>query len=125
MTLSGTDESIFVMVFAFLSGFLSMVNLTDFIRGWGTWTGYELFVLPCLRIAAVVLVAVGARRSFRWEGRDAARFAAAAAALTVLLALGSFLLRRSYPLWAGLGTAAAVAAAIVLFAMRFPRALRG
>jgi hypothetical protein len=125
MTISGTDESIFLVVFAFLSGFLSLLNITDFIRGWGTWTGYELFLLPCLRIAAIIMISVIARRSFRWEGRDAARLAAAAAALMALLALGSFLLARSYLLWAGLGTAAALVSAVIIFAMRFPRALRG
>ncbi len=125
MIISGTDESIFLTVFAFLSGFLSVLNLTDFVRAWGTWTGYELFLLPCLRIAAILMIAVIARRSFRWEGRDAARLATAVAVLMALLALGSFLLARSYPLWAGLGTAVALASSIVIFAMRFPRALRG
>ena len=46
---AATDESIFLTVFACVTGFLSMVNIADALRTWGDWNGYVLFVLPGLR----------------------------------------------------------------------------
>lgn len=125
LDINDTDEGVFLTVFSFFCGYLAMVNVTDFIRGWGQWTAYDLFLLPVLRIAGLLLTSVSARRFFRWEGRDAAFFAVVATLLAVLLAIGSWLLRRGLPLLAGLGTAGAALAALVVFAMRFPRAVRG
>ncbi len=125
LVFSGTDEGIFLTVFSFLCGFVAMINLTDLVRAWSVWTGYDLFLLPVLRLAAVLLIALSAPGFFRWEGRDAVLFAAAAAAMTLILALASFLDRRSLPWWAGAAALAALAAGISLFAMRFPRAVRG
>jgi len=120
-----TDEGVFLNVFAFLAGFYTLVNLTDLVRGWGNWTGYELFVLPVLRLAGVLLVSMAARRYFRWQGRDAALFGLVATCLAALLTVASYLLLHGLALWAGLGTAVAAGAAVVAFAMRFPRAVRG
>jgi hypothetical protein len=125
LVINGTDEGTFLAVFSFLCGFLSLVNLTDAVRAWGNWTTADLFVLPCLRIAAVLLVSLVANRFFRWEGRDGALFASAACAVSVVLAAISWLLRLGWPLGASIGTVAAIAAAIILFALRFPRTARG
>jgi hypothetical protein len=125
LAFSGTDEGIFLTVFSFLCGFMAMIDLTDLVRAWNTWTSYDLFLLPVLRLSGVVLVSLAAPRWFRWEGRDALKFAAVVAGLAGLLAVVSFLDRRSLPWWAGAVAFAAVAAVISFFALRFPRALRG
>lgn len=125
LSFSGTDEGIFLTVFAFLCGFLAMVNLTDFVREWHTWTTYELFLLPVLRLSTVLGVSLAAPRWFRWEGRDAALFAASAAALSAVLAVSSFLDRSSRPWLGGAAAFVFVAAGVLVFALRFPRSVRG
>jgi hypothetical protein len=122
---SGTDEGTFLTVFCFLSGFLGMVNLTDLVRMWNVWTWYDLFLLPGLRLAAAIIVALLAPRYFRWEGRSGWFYALTVAGLAVLLAVASFLGRRSLPAWSIASTIALVAAGMAAFAMRFPRVLRG
>ncbi len=125
LAFSGTDEGIFLTTFSFLCGFLAMVNLTDLVREWNVWTSYDLFVLPVLRLAAVLLVSLIAPGFFRWEGRDAALFAAAVTGLSLVLAAASYLLRRDLSLWGVLAAVVALAAGINVFALRFPRAVRG
>jgi hypothetical protein len=122
---SGTDEGIFLTVFSFLCGFLSMVNLTDLAREWNVWTSYDLFLLPVLRLAAVLGAALAAPRFFRWEGRDAVLYAGAAAALAALLAVASFLDKRSFPLWGGAAALVSIVVGVSVFAMKFHRAVRG
>ncbi len=122
---SGTDEGIFLTVFCYLSGFLAMVNLTDLVRTWATWTWYDLFVLPLLRLGATILVSVSAPRFFRWEGRSAVLYGASVAGLAVVFTIASFLYRRSLPLWALAAAVAVVGTGIWTFAMSFPRTLRG
>jgi hypothetical protein len=121
---SGTDEGIFLATFACLSGFLSLVNVTDLLRQWGNWDAYVLFVLPFLRIASALALSMAAQRFFRWEGRDGWLFCAAGAAVSCALAVVSWCAVINRPwLTAGL-TALPVAAAGAAFAMQFPRALR-
>jgi hypothetical protein len=122
---SGTDEGIFLTVFSFLCGFLAMVNLTDLVRGWNEWTSYDLFLMPVLRLAAVLGASLAAPRFFRWEGRDAALYACAAAALAALLAVPSFLEKHSLPWWGGAGALVSIVVGVAVFAMKFPRAVRG
>ena len=125
LSLSGTDEGIFLAVFAFLCGFFAMVNITDALRAWGGWDAYVLFLLPCLRVATILLVSMVAQRFFRWEGRDGGFFCAAGVALALLLALPSFLFRANRVGWAVPLAVLPVLVAAALFAMRFPRAVRG
>ena len=121
----GTDEGIFLAVFSFLAGFLSMANITDLIAEWGTWDAHALFLLPALRIATVLLVSLAAQRFFRWEGKDGAAFCGAGAALAAILSVSSFFFRINRPGWSALFAALPFAASVALFAMRFPRAVRG
>ncbi len=125
LAFSGTDEGIFLTTFSFLCGFLAMVNLTDVVREWNVWTGYDLFVLPVLRLATALLVGLIAPGFFRWEGRDGVMFAGAVTGLSLVLAAASFLVRRDLGGWGILVTVVALAAGINVFALRFPRALRG
>jgi len=119
------EESVFLVVFASLSGFLSMLNVADAIRSVGTWDGYVLFVLPCLRISGAMIISLAAHRFYRWVGRDGLMFCGAAALCAVGLTVSSFLSRVSLMGW---GAALAVAVAlgsVVAFAGRFPRTVQG
>ncbi len=118
------EEGLFLGVFAFLSGFLSMMNLADMIRTWGLWDAYVLFLLPFQRIAAVLTIALAAKRYYPWEGREAALFCAVAGVAAVVLSISGFLFLNSRPWWAIILTALPVAATFIAFAMRFPRTLR-
>ena len=77
LAIPATDEAIFLTVFACMSGFLSMLNIADWLRTWGNWDGYSLFILPGLRAAAALAVALAAQRYYRWEGRDGVLFCGA------------------------------------------------
>jgi hypothetical protein len=124
LDLAASDESIFLAVFAYLAGFLSLLNIADALRTWGGWDAYTLFLLPLLRIGAALLVSLVAQRFFRWEGRDAGFFCGAGAALAFLLALSSFFYSRGRLGWSIVLAAAPVLAGVAFFAMRFPRAVR-
>ena len=122
--ISGHDETIFLVVFAYLSGFFGMLNLADAFSAAGGWDAYALFLLPSLRLATVLLVSLLAQRFYPWEGAEGGFFCAAASGLAFLLSLSSFLYRINK---AGLSILFAVVpllAAVSFFAMRFPRALR-
>ncbi|MGA2973932.1 MAG: hypothetical protein ABSF77_01320 [Spirochaetia bacterium] len=125
LSFSGTDEGIFLTAFACLSGFLSMVNITDSLRAWGSWDGYVLFLLPVLRIASALVMALAAQRFFRWEGRDGWLFCAACAACALLFALASYFDVINRLGWAIPLAVLPVLGAVAVFAMRFPRAVRG
>lgn len=122
---SATDESIFLTVFACVTGFLSMVNVADALRTWGDWNGYVLFVLPGLRITAALFIALSAQRFYRWEGRDGWLFCGAAAACALALAVCSFLFSVSRVSWSIVLCVILAFAAIAVTASRFPRAVRG
>ncbi|HEY9593580.1 MAG TPA: hypothetical protein VHE79_03825 [Spirochaetia bacterium] len=125
LRITGTDESIFLAVFSFLCGFLSLVNLTDILRAWGSWGAYDLFLLPLMRIAAVLLLSLAAQRFFRWEGREAGQYLAVGAGLSVLLALASFLFGIARLAGSIVIVVLAVLGGVLVFALRFPRAVRG
>ena len=122
---SATDEGVFLTVFACVSGFLSMVNVADALRDWGSWDGYVLFLLPGLRIAAALFIALSAQRFYRWEGRDGWMFCGAAAACALVLAVCSFLFTVSEVGWSIVLCIVLAFAAVAVFAARFPRAVRG
>ena len=124
LQISGLDEENFLSVFAFLAGFLAMMNIADMARSWGYWDSYLLFLLPLQRLASVIIVSLAARRFFPWEGRDAAFLCALTAALALGLAVPAYLVHVNRPLWSVLVTAAALVAGIFAFAARFPRVVR-
>jgi hypothetical protein len=108
-----------------VTGFLSMMNISDALRTWGSWDTYVLFLLPGLRIAAVLVVALVAHRFYRWEGRDGWLFCAAAGACALALSVSSFLYTVSRAGWSIVLCTLLVLAGVAVLAMRFPRALRG
>jgi hypothetical protein len=124
MDFPATDEGIFLTVFSFLAGFFSMMNLADAVRTWGVGEADAFFLLPFLRIGATLLLSLAAQRFFRWEGRDGASWCAAGAALSCLLTLGSFFFYSGRLGWAILLTAAPALSGVVVFALRFPRAVK-
>jgi hypothetical protein len=73
----------------------------------------------------VLLLALGAQRFYPWEGREGWLFAAGAAVLSLVLALASFLHESGLLGWSLVVGIAAVLAGVALFAMRFPRVVRG
>jgi len=117
------EEGIFLGALAFFCGFLAMVNIADMIRTWGSWDAYVLFLLPFQRLAAVVFISLLARRFYPWEGREAVLYTIVVAGVALGLSICGFLFVDSRPLWSILLTAVPVAAAVIAFAMRFPRAL--
>jgi hypothetical protein len=125
LAFAATDESIFLAVFACVTGFLSMMNIADGLRSWGSWDGYVLFLLPALRIASVLLIALSAQRFYRWEGRDGWLFCGAAAACALAPAACSFLFTVSRVSWSIVLCIALAVAGVAAFALRFPRAVRG
>ena len=125
LTIPATDEGIFLTVFACVSGFLSMLNIADWLRSWGNWNGYALFILPGLRAAAALIVALAAQRYHRWEGRDGVLFCGAAGVLSLALAVVSYLYSASRVWWSIVLCVLFAAAGVAAVAMRFPRAVRG
>jgi hypothetical protein len=123
LEISGTDETVFLTVFSYLSGFLGMLNCTDAFTASGSWDAYALFVLPSLRVATVLLVSLIAQKFFRWEGVDAGYFCGAAAGLAILLSFSSFFYRINRVGWSILLLVVPLLMGISRFAMRFPRAL--
>ncbi len=124
LQVSGAEEDNFLGVFAFLSGFLAMQNLADLVRTWGNWTAYVLFLLPILRLSAVLFISLAARRFYPWEGRDAVLLCLAGAAVAVGQTLPGFLFFVNRPLWSILLTVLPLLGAILSFTMRFPRVVR-
>jgi hypothetical protein len=125
LTFPATDEGIFLTVFSFLAGFFSMMNIAEAVRTWGAGEADVFFLLPFLRIGAILLVSLAAPRFFRWQGRQGVAWCAAGAAISCVLTLGSFFFFNGRTAWACLVAAAPAAAGVVFFALRFPRSLRG
>jgi hypothetical protein len=119
------DERVFLLTFSCISGFLSMMNIVDAIRTLGNSDAYALFLLPCLRISGALVVALMARRFYRWEGRDGALYFAAAAAASVGMTVCGFLAYTGRMGWGAALSAAAVLGSVAVFAGRFPRAVQG
>jgi hypothetical protein len=120
-----TEEGIFLAVFSFFSGFFALVDIADALARWGSWDAYGLFLLPVLRIAAILLVSLAAQRFFRWEGNDGLAFCGVVALLAALFCLASYLFRISRPGWSITLAVVSSLAAFLFFALRFPRVLRG
>jgi hypothetical protein len=125
LTFSATDEGIFLTAFAYLAGFLFIINVTDALRTWGEWDASLLFLVPTLRIGAVLLLSLLARRFYRWEGRDGVLFCAVAAGAAMVFALCCYFYAGNRLGWSITLAVAPVLAGVAVFAMRFPRVMRG
>lgn len=125
LSFSATDESVFLTVFSCVTGFLSMMNVADALRTWGSWDGYVLFLLPGLRIASALLVALSAQRFYRWEGRDGWLFCGAAGACAAAFAVCSYLFTASRVGWSIVLCVLLAVVGVAVLAMRFPRAVQG
>ena len=125
LSFPATDEGVFLTVFACVTGFLSLVNIADALGTWGSWDGYVLFLLPGLRIAAALFIALSAQRFYSWEGRDGWLFCGAAAACALALAVCSFLYTVSRVGWSVVLCVVLAFAGAAALAARFPRAVRG
>lgn len=125
LTFAATDEAIFLTIFAYLTGFFFIINLTDALRSWGAWDAPILFLLPVLRIDAVLFVSLAAQRFYRWEGRQAVLFCATAFGISLVLALSGYFNEVNRLGWSIALAVVPVFAGIALFAMRFPRVVRG
>jgi len=124
LEISSVEEENFLGVFAFLAGFMTMMNIADMVRTWGNWNASVLFLLPLQRISAVLVVSLAARRFCPWEGRDAAWLLAVGAGLALGFAIPSFLFLISRAWWSLLLTAAPLLASMLWFTMKFPRVVR-
>ena len=116
----------FLAVFAYMAGFMTLLNIADALRTWGSWDTYVLFLFPLLRMSH------GAWRGARWPGAFTAGKAGTRPssaprrrACAVALTFASFLYGTSRVTWSILLTAAFFLAACVVVAFRFPRVLRG
>lgn len=120
-----TEEGILLVTLCFLAGFLSVVNLADFLRSWRAWDAHALFLLPLQRLAVVLGLSMAAHRFYRWEGRLGLLFAGFTAAALPVLAAFSFLFAVNLAGIAWAAGCALFAAAAVAFALRYVRVLRG
>jgi hypothetical protein len=120
-----TEEGILLVALCFLSGFLSVLDIAEFLRSWQAWDAHALFLLPLQRFSAALSISMAAHRFYRWEGSLGWLLAGLTAAALPVLAVFSFLFEINLVgvAW-GLGCAL-FAAAAVLFALRYARVLRG
>ena len=124
-TFPATEEGILLVMLCFLAGFLSVLNVAEFLRSWRGWDAHALFLLPLQRFSAALAIAMAAHRFYRWEGSLGWLFAGFTAAALPVLALFSFLFEiNAVGVAWGLGCALFAAAALV-FAFRYHRVLGG
>ena len=124
LNIASNEESIFLTVFSYLSGFVTMLNFTDALQASGGWDAYGLFLLPSLRLATALLLSLFAEMFFPWEGTEAGFFCGAGAVCAILLTFSSFFFRINRIGWSVLLAVVPLMGAVAMFAMRFPRALR-
>jgi hypothetical protein len=120
-----TEEGILLVALCFLAGFLSVLDVAEFLRSWNAWDAHALFLLPLQRISVALAISMAAHRFYRWEGSLGWLFAGLTAAALPVLAVFSFLFEINLVgiAW-GLGCALFAASAVV-FALRYARVLRG
>jgi hypothetical protein len=120
-----TEEGILLTALCFLAGFLSVLDLGEFLRSWRAWDADALFLLPLERLAAALALAMAAHRFYRWEGRLGLLFVALAASTLPVLAAFSFLYHVNLVGLAWGFVSALFVAVAVVFALRYARVLRG
>ena len=124
LQISGIEEENFLGVFAFLAGFMAMMNIADMVRAWGNWSAYLLFLLPMMRLSALIVVSLSARRFFPWEGRASVPVLSLAAALALGFTIPAFLFLIDREGLAVLLTVLPLLASIFWLTMKFPRVVR-
>jgi len=125
LTFPATEEGILLVVLCFLAGFLAVLNLAEFLRSWRGWDAHALFLLPLQRFSAVLALAMAAHRFYRWEGSLGWLFVGFAGAGLPVLALFSFLFEINLATVAWSLGCGLFAAALLVFAFRYHRVLRG
>jgi hypothetical protein len=125
LTFPATEEGILLVVLCFFAGFLSVLNLAEFLRSWRSWDAHALFLLPLQRFSVALALAMAAYRFYRWEGSLGLLFAGFTAAALPVLAVFSFLFEVNLVAVAWSLGCALFAAALIVFAMRYARVLRG
>jgi hypothetical protein len=96
LSFPSTREGIFLASFCFLSGFFSLFGAVDFLAFYGNWDALDLFLLPLLRMAMIVICSLAAPAFFRWQGREAAAFAGVCAAVCAPVAFMMWLYEINY-----------------------------
>ena len=124
LQLSGIEEDNFLGVFAFLAGFMALMDIADMVRAWGNWSAYLLFLLPLQRLSALLVVSLSARRFFPWEGRACIPLLSLAAALALGFSVPAFLFFVNHEGWAVLLTVVPVLVSVFWLTMKFPRVVR-
>jgi hypothetical protein len=115
-----SDDGIVLTAFAFFSGFYALFGIADFFALYGNWGAENLFLLPLLRIAAILSLSMIAPRFYRFQGSYAATFICCAAALCLPLALVSWIYAVNVKALAWILGGAAFCGAAGVFIMKFP-----
>ncbi len=119
-----SDEGIVLAVFAFLSGFYALFGTMDFFALYGYWGVEDLFLLPLLRIAAVLALSMIAPRFYRFQGSYAAAFMGCAAALCLPAAFISWIYAVNFKIFATILAGAAFCGSAAIFIIQFPGIFR-
>jgi hypothetical protein len=123
LSFPATEEGILLVALSFIAGFLSVLNLEEFLGSWRAWDAHALFLLPLQRLSAALALTMAAHRFYRWEGSLGWLFAGFTASALPVLALFSFLFKVNLVAVAwGLGGTLFSAAAVV-FSLRYVRVL--
>ena len=120
-----TEEGILLTALCFLAGFLSVLDLGEFLRSWRAWDAHALFLVPLERFAVALALAMAAHRFYRWEGSLGLLFVGLTAAATPVLASFAFLYHVNLVALAWGFVGALFVAIAVVFATRYARVLRG
>jgi hypothetical protein len=115
-----SEEGIVLAVFAFLSGFYALFGTMDFFVLYGYWGAEDLFLLPLLRIAAVLALSMIAPRFYRFQGSYAAAFMGCAAALCLPAAFICWIYAENYKILATILAGAAFCGTAAVIVIRFP-----
>ena len=100
----------------FTAGYLSLLALGAVLSAHGMQDAYELFLLPALRMSALLLLPFLFRRSQRDAGLPAALALAAFVLVPLAGGFTAYLYARSWPVWAGVCTVGLLAAALASIA---------
>ncbi len=121
MEYPSTDEGIVLCVLAFLCGFFAPFGLVDFFALYGSLGADSLFLVPLLRLAGILAVAMISPRFYRFQGSYALGFMGAAAAASLVLALISWVFAVNLKVVGMILGAAAFCGSAFAFYFRFPR----
>jgi hypothetical protein len=115
-----SDDGIVLTAFFFLSGFYALFGVMEFFAVYGDWGASDLFLIPLLRLAAVISLSAAAPRFYRFQGTHAAAFIAVAAAICVPLGFMSWIYAVNLKTLAVILAGGAFAGSLAVFAFRNP-----